>query len=1403
MATYEELIAAARAAKDEGRDDAARILTENAVRQRTLSETEEATRESTRTQASDIARGVGAGVVGIGQGIAELGALGLDAALDTDYSRATTDFFVGAKEAMGLDPETTGGKAAEAITNFGLAFLPVAGWLGRAGQVARGTRVVEGGGAMARSADAFGRSATGRALVGSRARLAGTTSLAAGVSDFFVSPEGMGTLADAFDALPDFLQTEGETGLTGQDEAFRRLRNKIRMGAEGTAFGAAFETLFPAARLTARGISQIPGVPQASRAIVQGMEKLGEQLSRVPGVQKFLTAAGETPTQAFLDIEGTKAFVDTMTLSAQKTMNEFDKAARAAAPGLFGRILGKGRAGLDQTYDDLFRYLNGADDALKDYGAAIQKPAKQMRDQISSLSEVIADQIAKSDLPAAEKRALLDTFEQNTNRYVRRLFRRFEDPNFIVDENVIKSPAFNQAVKEAQNYLTRIGAPDDAESARQIVLKALGRDALDLGLDPAESARIFAQNAKKGREAIQTAGMPLNRVAEGLLRPREKLIDESPALRALLGEIKDPRLAYLRTVGDMSQLVASNRLYSRMASEFATSADDAIARVNAGQAAPMIIRGPGSEALGPQLGYKQLGDEVPIGTKFEEGQSVFGGTYGQLSGAWVAPEMYNALTMPARMTQGILNETLALALQAKGASQAAKTVYSPIAQVRNFMSGVFLTLANGNIMRGMPFSDSFRLTAGKAANLSDPEFRQLYDLIGQLGLRDQNISLNEYRALLREGSDLTLAGKTAGGIKAALDNIPFANALQNTYAGTDTFWKIVNFSAERAKYTNALRKAGLSPDAVNAPLSPLDNSVREMLQQGQSINDIARQLQLPAAAVDTSARKIGLLEDLVRSGVNGRISEVTGSAGFLDTLAGDIVKNTQPTYYRVPEGVKMLRRIPVTGNFVAFPAEVMRNTANIVDRGLREMSFTASPELVQRLGEQGARALEREIRAIGAQRVSGYMASAIAIPMGIQKAAQGILGWTNEQMEDLQRHAPYYMDGHQLVPLTQAGDPNIEYIDLSYVMPYDFALAPARAAMQIYNEQRSIGSGQAEQIRAGLFAGLGKLMEPFASESLIGERLLNVTTRNGVTPTGQEIYDANSPFSEKMGRSINHVVVGGFFPGVADLFLQERAGRLGPGRMVRAATGVPSASGQPYDPFEEGAAVLSGVRAMQIRLPETFRYKGFEYNQAKQDAANVFGRAANANDTSEADVLRAFRQGNERALRAQAQLHDLVKSAQRLGLSNQDIRRELVRRANLTQKEVTSIMRGRFSPISVSDERIRSVLEEGRRENRVLRRLPVRELRAIEREFRNMPLPSARFEEPLDAPQQQPQGQVAAPQTQRAAPAAPVVGPVPAPAAPQPPQAPARAAPPSPSLLGSDPVSQARNAEIAQRFSSQ
>ena len=1334
--------------------------------------------ESDRTTASDIARGIGAGVVDIGQGIAELGALGIDALFDTDTSRATTDFFVGAKDAMGLDPETTAGKAAEGITNFGLAFIPVAGWLGRAGQAAKGAQAIVRGGRLSRAADAFGRSGTGRALVGSRARLAGTTTLAAGVSDFIVSPDGMGTMADAFDALPDFLETEQDTGLTGRDEGFRRLRNKIRVGTEGSAMGAAFEALFPAARLTAQGISAIPSVPTAAGTVLRGMEVLGNKLGQSETLKKYFTSKGLTPEDLFYGRESAEAFVDTAEREAKNSLIEFDQAARNLFPKMKNVLRGKGRAGYDKLYDDLFLFLQGTDDALSDYGREITKPAAQMRDQISRMSTQIADSVANSSLEPAMKQQILNTFQENMGGYIRRLYQKFENPEtWTLDAGVTTSPTFKRAVDEVQTVFesmdrARVRKGDLLEvrpldvvraDAEQEVKRLIGLDAIDTGLT--DDALLSLRSGKVAEGRKQIGGKPLYTIAEGLLQERSKLLSKSPGLRELLGEIKDPKQAYLRTVEDMSRVIAGNRLYDQTLRQYGKSGREALQMINQsqGKAIPLIVYGSDADSIGEELvksrGYKKLGEP--------RSDTVFGGSYGQLSGAYVAPEIYSALTTPQQMTQGFLNEALALSLQAKGAAQAAKTVYSPLTQVRNFISGTFLTMANGNMMRGMPFGDSFRLTAGKAANLADDEFRRLFELTGNLGLRDQNITVQEFRNLLKEGSNLGFAGKAQDKVTWLKDRIPFANSLEKLYANSDTFWKLVNWNAERAKYANAFRRAGLAPDALD---------------------------------------QIG--DALVKSGIGTRTSELTGTAGYLDTLAGDIVKNTQPTYNRVPEAVKMVRRVPVVGNFVAFPAEVIRNTSNILDQGLREMSFRAGDDLVNRIGQEAASKLERQIRAIGAQRLSGYMASAIAVPTGIQAAAARTLGWDEEgkpSIDDLNKTAADYMKGHQLVPLTPAGDPNVEYIDLSYMMPYDFALAPARAALQLYSEKGELGAGEVEQLRSAAAAGLGKLFEPFAGESLVGERLADVTVRGGRTPTGSLVFTENTPFGERLSKGFTHVA-GAYIPGAAELFVQEKRGQWVRGRVTRALTGTSSATGQPYDIYEEGAALVTGLRPMQARLPETFSYKGFEYNQALRDATSVFAQAANANDTTEQDVIEAYQRANSQLMRGQAQLYDLVETARRLGMSDRQIRQQLIDVAQLGRKQINRIMRGQFDPLGISDERVKAVLREGRTQARTIKRLPTRELKSIERGLNRQELIPQDFRGSAPAaPAFNPNMpfETIEPQTRRAAPAAPVIGSMPAPATPQSSPAPARNAPPNPALLGSDPISQAKNAEIARSLSGQ
>ena len=60
---------------------------------------------------------------------------------------------------------------------------------------------------------------------------------------------------------------------------------------------------------------------------------------------------------------------------------------------------------------------------------------------------------------------------------------------------------------------------------------------------------------------------------------------------------------------------------------------------------------------------------------------------------------------------------------------------------------------------------------------------------------------------------------------------------------------------------------------------------------------------------------------------------------LLDEVSAFEIRNTYPTYRKVPPVIKGLRKLPV-GNFIAFPAEILRNAVNIMDFSLKQAAHT-------------------------------------------------------------------------------------------------------------------------------------------------------------------------------------------------------------------------------------------------------------------------------------------------------------------------------------------------------------------------------------------------------------------------------------------------------------------------------
>ena len=1246
----------------------------------------------------DIAQGVGAGAIGLFQGIAETGAAIGDSVFDTNSSRSVRQGFESAKDYLGLTPETTAGKTAEALTTFGAALIPVIGWVGRASSVARGASVLPSKSILKAGADTFGKSKLGKATLASnnvfaaRAKLAATTSLAGGAAEMIVAPDGTHTLADSFDILPDALETEVDSGLQGRDEGGRVLRNKLRMGVEGFGLGLGFEAAFPVLGVTTRAISMVPGVPATARAVSGGFDYLGTKLSGAfdGRLGKYFTSAGETRKDIYENLRSMENVTDSQADMAANLFASFDKEARKVVSGQ--KLFGRSKEGVQQAYDNLLTFLEGDVKALDQYGKPVVSAGTKMRNQIDELTDMsikeLEDGVAAGTVNKKLANAAIAEMQHNRGSYIRRLYEGAFSDDTAALADIRKKPAYQKAVdsiasrmQAADNSLTKDVAVDYAKLE---VDKIFVKGSLDENLSTPEALKLMEKATKQGSKSLQEK--PLYELSESLFKKRSKYIDNTPALRELMNEIRKPDELYLRTISDLSKFVTTNRFYGQLANEKKLY-QEGVEALGRGEK-PLVISGEDvtkeqAKSLS-EFGYTKLGTFKQIEGK-GSGKTVFSGQYGPLSGDFVPMEMKSALTAPARASN-VATELLAISLQAKGVSQMGKTVLNPVSQVRNFLSGTFMALANGNLPRNSEMGAAFDAVFKKVGALSDEESDKFYRMIGDLGLVDENLAVNEMRNLLRESAGVKTQ-KSATAINAMMEKVPGVKSLQKIYSDTDTYWKTVGFLGEKAKYSAAFRKSGLDPE---------------------NLNDIAG--------------------ELVSSGLVPRTSELTGQYGLLDVFASDIVKETMPIYSRVPEVIKGIRRIPVAGNFVAFPAEVIRNTTNIVNRGVKELGFKASDTLIEKIGVNEARQLERQVRAIGANRLMSYVSSAFVIPAAVSKASYAATGISEDQAEDMKALLPYYMEGHLPMSLSKPKDGKWEHADLSYMMPYDFAIAPARRALETYERKGSLGASEVEQIGASMWNAFSSFMEPFASESLVAERIQDVLPqdyfgRGGQTSTGSPIWQSGNDIGTQLENSFLHVL-GGFTPTMVEMIVKPTSRGFEQGRVTSAVTGDPSRTGREYNIHEEAFSSVSGIRKLELNSSKSLSFKGYAFTEKRRGALSDFTRVAKANNSTEADVIQAYKAANEDAFRAQREMYGYGKAAEAAGLNRRQIVTALKRDSNLGNKELISILNGTFLPVSLSARTFKDVWMETavKGEPRKISALPAEELMSIYRQNVGKPL---------------------------------------------------------------------------------
>ena len=383
-------------------------------------------------------------------------------------------------------------------------------------------------------------------------------------------------------------------------------------------------------------------------------------------------------------------------------------------------------------------------------------------------------------------------------------------------------------------------------------------------------------------------------------------------------------------------------------------------------------------------------------------------------------------------------------------------------------------------------------------------------------------------------------------------------------------------------------------------------------------------------------------------------SELTAEqAAEVDEYVAKIVKNTYPTYSRVPEAIKMIRRNPLIGNFVSFQAESYRVAYNTIQLGIQE-----------------SRSDNPEIRKIGAKRLVGattYQAgkSVVIAAMGAAAGigAQGLAGMFVDSEEEKQRKkdirlfSPSWTQEARIVVLSYDNDGKFTFIDVSSSDPYG-------------NFDRIVNSiTEGENIGQAFGGALLQIVEPFIGVDIASRRLGNILYNK--KDTGGQIYNESDILYEQGKDILKYLYEGTIEPGTF--------------KSIRKV----------YDSdkkLEELAGQFTGLRPYRVDVREQLGFRLRDLKREIDSAKNIrFDEAEGIIDKAQVILrgdeffpLNAKRRAEERTFVKEQEAQELFHAAERHGVPKAEIFR-IATDAGFTKDNYRRIYRGQKPTLEIAD----------------------------------------------------------------------------------------------------------------------
>ena len=573
-------------------------------------------------------------------------------------------------------------------------------------------------------------------------------------------------------------------------------------------------------------------------------------------------------------------------------------------------------------------------------------------------------------------------------------------------------------------------------------------------------------------------------------------------------------------------------------------------------------------------------------------------------------------------------------LYPKAGAQLAKTVLGPVTHARNFLSAMAFAGANGVLLNNEfgALKKAWNSSMGPAfTGKNTPQSQAFYRKLLDLGVVNSNVSQGDLNRLLSDvkfGETIgKLEGKTINNIVNLMSRgKKFA---QDAYTAEDDFWKIFSWIGEKTRLEKGLR------EIPNEKGLAFGDDVIEVLDDGTTRN-------------------------------LGKFNEE-----FLEKRAADLVKNNVPNYAYVSDFVQGLRKYPV-GNFVSFPAEIMRTSTNIVETALKEINFKI---------QLPSGAIVQPFKSIGKQRLRGMALTTAVVPASIATGAAMLYDVTKDEIEALRRYVPKWSKNSTLIPIRNE-DGKLSYIDFSRMNAYDLLLKPIQGVINSIDAGRTDNNGIMADFVKGLAEGTKEIASPFITSSLWVEALQDVLPtailgRGGLDAEGRRVYNESDSAGNKLMARMMHLI---------DAVAPFNASQMN--RLFKAS--MPEGSALSYDKYgkdyELGKELsgLVGLRAVDVEPEKGIKYKINEYQKNVRNARSLFtSKILKGGPVSPEEVVDAYINANRAMYETNKIMYRDIEAAKTLGMTSTAVETSMDERGAGAAYDYLET--GTFKPYTVSE----------------------------------------------------------------------------------------------------------------------